>query len=382
MIHRPHCAAAHLAALLLAVIACLMNGCDDAGDGSGSRANQTGNEAATSPPPPAPGATQQTPSIQPSTAASRELAVRVDAPRPVEFNLGDVDPHSRHQITVSLTNPTSAAVTIDRAVPDCACTTTEPLDGRSIAAGESIVFPVSFTARGEPGDKHAKLNLIIDGGRYRPIIQLAANIVMPVMGEPPYVDALENKVKGTIDVYSRDGGPFRILSSNGAAPQLVGQSGGGTPANRYTLAWDVSSFAGPGMKLWWIVETDREDCPILPLRIRHEWSGSKADPDRRARGWIMKEYLINAGRIAPGKPVELDAVLTNATRQRITSVESLSSDASISLVSQQDVGEQESLVKLRLTPREGFTGLLYAMARFNSSTGHADCAVVAQVMQE
>ena len=372
-----------VAAILMAGIVISLPGCDNAGAGAGSGApeatKRSGSPAGSNLSAPAPGSSPQAPAIQPSSAAPRQLAVRIDAPKPTELNLGDVDPHSKHQITVSLTNPTSAPVTVDRAVPDCACTTTEPLDGRSIGAGETIVFPVNFAARSEPGEKHAKLNIIIDGGRFRPIIQIAANIVMPIMGEPPYVDALENKVKGTVGIYSRDGQPFTILSSNGAPPQLVGESGGGTTSNRYTLAWDVSPFAGPGMKLWWIVETDRADCPILPLRIRHEWSGSKADPDRRARGWIMKEYLINAGRIAPGKSVELEAVLTNQPRQRITSVESLSSDASIALVSQEDIGEQESLVKIRLTPRAGFTGLLYAMARFNSPTGFADCAVVAQV---
>jgi hypothetical protein len=367
----------------IAAMAMAHFGCDESSTRSGTGATTVADQSAAAPSQasstPSVGAKQQSPAIESNPSGAKQLSVRVDAPKPTEFNLGDVDPHSKHQITVSLTNPTSSAATIDRAVPDCACTTTEPLDGRTIGPGETIVFPVNFAARSEPGEKHAKLNIVIDGGRYRPVIQIAANIVMPIMGQPPYVDALENKTSGTVEIYSRDNQPFRIVSSNGAAPQLVGQSGGGTPSNRYTLAWDVSPFAGPGMKLWWIVETDRPDCPILPLRIRHEWSGGKADPDRRARGWIMKEYLINAASIAPGKPVELEAVLTNPNRQRITSVESLSSDAAISLISQQDVGEQESLVKLRFTPREGFAGLMYAMARFNSPTGHADCAVVAQV---
>jgi hypothetical protein len=58
------------------------------------------------------------------------------------------------------------------------------------------------------------------------------------------------------------------------------------------------------MPLWWVIQTDRADAPLVPLRIRHECTGSKADPGRYAREWFFPEPIGIVGRVAPGSAAE------------------------------------------------------------------------------
>jgi hypothetical protein len=147
------------------------------------------------------------------------------------------------------------------------------------------------------------------------------------------------------------------------------------------------------MKLWWIIETDRADCPILPCRIRHECTGTKADPNYKERKWLFKEPLVNAGRVKPGQTVTLTLETENGepkagpTRpaqfspsfKQISSMRSLTPDATVKLLKVQPRGEDEALVSFEFTPSASAKGMVYAKMRVTSPTGEGDIAVVASV---
>ena len=141
-----------------------------------------------------------------------------------------------------------------------------------------------------------------------------------------------------------------------------------------------------GARLWWAVETDNPDCPILPLRIRHECTGVLGDPDRRERGWSFKEYIANLGAIAGGKPVEVDVEIDNKSLVPILSVESMSPDARAELVSTHPrsgglTGGVTSC-RVRFTPRQGYEGMLYALVLFRSGTGDKELAFISRVLKQ
>ncbi|MCH8835857.1 MAG: hypothetical protein IH925_07905, partial [Proteobacteria bacterium] len=71
---------------------------------------------------------------------------------------------------------------------------------------------------------------------------------------------------------------LQIVSIDGRPPVFADgfDPASGVPRSAYTVRWHVpprSIDDCAGARLWWVVETDHPDCPILPLRIRHECTG-------------------------------------------------------------------------------------------------------------
>jgi hypothetical protein len=135
-------------------------------------------------------------------------------------------------------------------------------------------------------------------------------------------------------------------------------------------------------KLWWVVETDHPDCPVLPLRIRHDCTGLRADADHQQRGWIFREYLANLGSVKAGVPVEVEVDLRrlpSLQRISVTSVESLSEDVTAELVEAREGEGLFTTCTVRFTAHRGVEGLVYAMVKFSTASGDKDVAFVARV---
>ncbi len=127
------------------------------------------------------------------------------------------------------------------------------------------------------------------------------------------------------------------------------------------------------------METDHLDCPILPLRIRHECTGARRDLAHRQRGWRFKEYIVNLGGLTAGRDVEVNVDLPNSSGVRINGVTSLNTNALAILVSTHSIAHDISSCRVRFTPSRGYQGMLYAMVMFQSDTGNKDIAFIARV---
>ncbi|MCH8006483.1 MAG: DUF1573 domain-containing protein [Planctomycetes bacterium] len=313
---------------------------------------------------------------------------------PGGFDFGVIDPKSIHQALITLRNNGADPIRIIDAKPDCRCTAPENLAGRVIGPGESIPFSSTFTAPTETGPKKAKITLIFQhGGKTQRTISipLYGLITMAVRAAPTYVDALKGVTSGQVRLDSVDGRPFRIISADGRPPVFADgfEPASGQPRNAYTVQWHVpprSIDDCAGARLWWVVETDHPDCPILPLRIRHECTGIRGDPDRRERGWSFKEYIANLGAVAGGKSIEVDVEIDNKTLVPILSVESMSPDARAELVSTQPrsggLTGGVTRCRVRFTPRQGYEGMLYALVLFRSGTGDKEIAFISRVLDQ
>lgn len=313
-----------------------------------------------------------------------EGALRV-SPGGLDFGL--VAPNSAHQAHLTLHNTGTRPITIVRVQPTCLCTAPQDLSGTVIPPGGSVPFSSGFQAPTETGPKSARIQLIFaDGSQNRSLmVPLLGEITMAIRAEPPFVDALKGTTDGQVRLRAIDGRPFRVLSADGTAPVHSDgfDPGRDGPRDAYTLSWHVPARGiddCAGARLWWVVETDHPECPILPLRIRHDCTGSLSDPLRHQRGWVFKEPIVSLGAIVAGVPVEADVDLHNRGGVPITGVESLSPDATAQLLSSAPGSGTTTTCRVRFTPARGARGMLYAMVLFRSPAGDKDVAFVARVM--
>ncbi len=321
-----------------------------------------------------------------STAPLTAGALRIE---PGGFDFGIIEPKSVHDVNVTLYNTGSVPITILKVSPSCACTAPQDLTGTVVPAGGSVPFSATFSAPTEPGVKDAYIQLVFNaGGRQGHMkINLQGVITMPVRATPPYVDALKGVTTGRVHVESVDGRQFRIISANGETPTFVDGFDPQTdqPRNAYQIKWTIPARTTAncqGMRLWWVIETDHPDCPILPMRVRHECTGLNADPNWRQRTWRFSEFIAQLGALQGGVPVELDVDIVNKGNVRIYAAESRSSAADAELLSTSRRSGDITSCRVRFTPHRGVQGMLYAMVLFRSDSGSKDIAFIGRVMPD
>lgn len=307
--------------------------------------------------------------------------------QPESVSFGAVSPGSSHTGSFTLLNTTQAPLSVRAAVPSCKCTALTDIVGKSIPAGGSLKFDVTMEVPLTPGVKDATVQIVIEGLARPLTAKLSAESVMPIRVDPAYVDALKGKSTGTVVARSADGKPFRVLGADGAAPQFVGfDPSGDAPRAEYTLRWSAPSAPCEAMPLWWVLETDRADCPLVPLRIRHECTGSKADPGRFAREWFFPEPIGIVGRVAPGSPAETVVPIEHYNPQArgavqrpqwkdVVRVETRDPRARAALVRTQAGARDQVDVRLSVTPGADLRGFFAIPVDIVTATGSGTITV-------
>ncbi len=331
------------------------------------------------PPPPQPGGNR----FPASTPAS---PVRVEPP---VIELGVVPPNTEHRRTFRIVNDGPIALKVLAANPSCRCTTVDDIVGKSIPAGGSIDLEAVFAAPPTPGYKDATVNIVIEGVQRPLTAKIGGDVTLPIRVDPPFVDGLKGRVAGSIALTSIDGKPFTILSSGGRAPTFDGPAPQG-PQSAQRITWNIAGIACERMPLWWIVVTDHPDCPIVPLRIRHDCTGSKADMARYARYWIPKEQLVNLGRMASGgektEEFQIDhynprgrGAIVRRDWGEVRSVSTGTPDLSVRLLGTRPAGDGSVVLSLGFTAKPGFSGLVENVLRVETASGVAEIPLVAVV---
>ncbi len=313
---------------------------------------------------------------------------------PAIVDFGKVAPGSRHPATFSVKNLGSAPLTIKSVVPSCKCTDVNVLAGTIIAPGAAATLTATLDVPTTPGEKDAKVFLTFEGYPQPVMALLKADANLPIRALPAYVDALKKVTSGSIKLSSEDGKPFRVLSAGGAPPLFEGfDPAKQEPLASYTLRWAVPAEACESLPLWWIVETDRADCPIIPLRIRHECTGSRADPTKAERFWFFPEPIGVAGRLSAGQSAEVPMVIEHYNPKgkgavvrpdwsEVKSVRSLTPQFTAELTGTRPGSKDDLALLLKVSPTAGAKGLIYGMVEVETATGKGQVAVVMQVSAE
>ncbi|MSR17661.1 MAG: DUF1573 domain-containing protein, partial [Phycisphaerales bacterium] len=312
-------------------------------------------------------------------------------------DFGVVTPGSTQEAQFVLQNRSASSVRVAKVTPSCKCTAISLTEGTQIPAGGTVSFRASLAVPRTPGEKEAKVFIVLEGTTAPLMAMIRAVASLPVQASPTYIDALKNVTSGEVVLSSIDAKPFRILSVDGRTPVLAaatlsnGESTSASPpAASYKLRWDIPTpAAGETLPLWWIVETDRDDAPLIPLRIRHETTGTRADPGKDARYWFFPEALVLAGRIKSDQRVELSTEIEHLNVKgrgrverpdwsEVVGVKSLASGVNAELISARLVADHVE-VKFALTIGAGHSGFISVPIEIETKTGKGVVPVAASV---
>ena len=322
-------------------------------------------------------------------APAAPAAVVVEPPL---IDFGRVAPGSRHPARFMVRNVSSAPVTVARAMPSCKCTDLSDIVGRTIAPGTAIELTATLAVPGSPGQKDAEVLIALQGVPGVARARMQADVTMPVRVEPAYVDALKGVQEGEIRVSSVDGAPFRVTAAGGRAPAFVGfDPAVDAPRAEYRLRWRMQELGSPALPQWWVIDTDRADCPQVPLRIRHETTGARFDPARTTRFWFVPESIVLAGRVRPGTPVELRTTIehlnpaaqgrvTNPAWSQVRGVTVPGGEGTAELVSATPRGDSFVDLVFRFAAAPGRQGPMYVPVMIETATGRGPVFVAATVV--
>ena len=370
-------------ALMMTASASLLLGCgDDSSSGQGASAST---------PSPAVRKVQPYTSVNASNLAQAPRSQAAKNTRgwpPVEFepanlNFGIVPPHTIGKGTAKIWNVGDQPLRIVKSITSCGCTSTESLAGRVIPPGGFIEFNTEMEMKTGLGTKKEKVTLYFEGYDRAPVpFFFHAEVARPVRVIPPYVDAVNQRRTGTVEVTSLDNRPFQILKAHGLAPQFVGfDPAANEPRTRYTLKWDMGQFDRQRVPWFWIIETDHPDAPIVDVRLRHESTRPVQD---RTRSWQPKDHRILIDLVRNGESVEIitkHEYATNRTPMPQTArVQSLSAILDVELIGVEQKGQLLEF-RLRVTPKNAPLGLLYEHISVGSAGYMVPLRIIGRVIE-
>ncbi len=360
--------------LLVATVAMTIVGCERGGEkAAGSAAPATAPAAAPAAAPagtpaqpsgtaPAANSGGQNPQPPSPAPAQAEAAAgdSIDGPPPVRLepeimDFGILPPSIIKEGSIKLYNTGSKELEVLTAQPSCKCTTTDDISGKKIPVGGFVELKASMKAQSAPGKKSAEIKVLIDGYTQVIPIQLKSEVSLPVRVSPSYLNVVKGQpMKGRTVIESIDKKPFKVCAVGGKKPNLVGfDPEKDEPRNQYLLDWDFDRDFAPGeAKRYWIIETDREDCPLVDIFVRHE---STIGLPRMK----FTEYRHTFGRMDQGSPFEWTVDVSElGADEKVVTVASGSSQAKVELLGTTREGDITH-IKLKLVPNADTVGLTW-----------------------
>ena len=310
---------------------------------------------------------------------------------PEVIDFGAVAAGSINQGIFQLTNRGSRPVQVLRATPSCVCTTLTDLAGTTIGPGETVALEASLDAPKQAGEKEAKVFVQMQGMNQPAIVKLAGMVTLPIQPTPAFASALKGTESGVIRLASTDGRSFRVIASNGSTPAYVDFDPARDDARAtYDLRWSVQGMPPKTIPRWWVFTTDRADCPLVACRVRHAETGSRWDPTRMGRRWIIADDLADLGSVSIGEErdiaIELDhynprggGTVDNPNWSSGMSVRSADPRVEATLASSSKVSEERVAAVIRLRLKGPVEDLLYVPVTVTTATGTGVLEVVARV---
>ncbi len=283
---------------------------------------------------------------------------------PPTVDFGVVGPNTKVEAEVALTNATDKTLLILASVPSCQCTSVD-MKGVVIKPGETVPMPMSMKTSASTGIKVAGVTLMFQGHPDPVQVTIRSEVAYSVRAQPPFIDIQQSpkdaqnrpqpprSLTGTISLESLDGAPFRVVSVHGKAPVLANfDPAKDDPRSSYEMVYDFRNVAPRDVPSYLIVETDRPDCPVVDIRIRHEATHIRPN-------FKIGEFRSSFGALAPGSSGQFDIELKEVKTARVAKVASKDpSQASVAIAEQKSDGEN-LLLTVDVTPAAGHSGLVY-----------------------
>ena len=279
----------------------MLTGCGGSDEGG---ANTNGSGASTSSGTASPGAEQA--SARGAEAANALPPIRVF---PQILDWGTIDPEVEVEGSVQLQNISDSPLKIIAVQSTCKCTATKELDGTVIPPGGQVTLDATLEPQTSVGTRRTLIKVLVEG--YAQVLEITAQaeISRPVRVRPQYINTISNSdtpdptgavpnQTGTLMVSSKDRKPFKILSVQGRPPTYGPRKAITAEAQaQHVLTYDIEDYRQPNGRYqrYVIIETDRDDVPLIEVLLRHKNSELDIDPQLK-----LGAYLLNLGRTAPG----------------------------------------------------------------------------------
>ena len=295
---------------------------------------------------------------------------------PPVLDFGIIPPSVTKEGVVKLINTGTKELEVLTVQPSCKCTTLDDISGKKIPVGGFIELRAQMKAESSPGGKRAEVKILVDGYTQVLNVVLRNEVSLPIRVSPSYLNSVKGtEGKGTVVVESIDQKPFRICAVGGKTPTLIGfDPAKDEPRNQYVLDWNFArDFPDGKAPRYLIIETDRADCPLVDLFVRHESTFPKVV-------FRFTDYRHTFGRLEEGGSHEFHLDVTELPAgERIVTAATSSSAAKIEFlgVTTEAKGYR---VKLRVTPNPGQSGLLYVPFTIYSNQRQQDMTVWGQVV--
>jgi hypothetical protein len=377
-----------LSALAAAVCALTSTGCDQSNTAPSQAAQTAVSNTATSPSAPAQTQGPSTTTSQPAgvaqaSAPSQDTAAAesepVDGPPPLRLepavlDFGIIAPGKQAEGVCKLINTGTKELEVLTVQPGCKCTAINDIAGQKIPVGGSIDLKAAMTAQSAPGTKRADIKILIDGYTEVVTLGLVNEVSLPIRVSPAYLNAVKDQPQsGRIVVESIDKQPFRICSIGGKKPNLVGfDMEKDEPRSQYLVDWDFARDFPEGVApRYWIIETDRADCPLVDVFVRHE--SSLPRPSLK-----LTDYRHTFGRLEEGTSHEFTVDISDLPEsERVITAASSSSVARVELLSSEREGSITH-VKLKVTPQAGTLGVHFIPFNLYTNSKQQNVAVWGQ----
>lgn len=311
----------------------------------------------------------------PAAPAAEDLPPPVTV-EPEVMDFGTVPPGSVPEAVVRLRNTSDKPLPILAVQPSCKCTTVDDLVGKEIPPGGFVELKATMKKDSSPGQKKADIKVLVDGYSRVIPIQLRMEVSLPVRAVPGFVNAVRGQpTSGRLVVESLDKQPFKICAVGGKPPNLIGfDPATDAPRNQYLLSYDITKdFEGGPMPLFWIIETDRADCPLIDVRMRHESTMPKPT-------FKMQDYRITFGRVEQGKSAEFTVQIAELPEDEPILGAAIDSDRGrVEIVKIEKEGIMTDIT-LRFTPSDTSDGLVWAPLKLHSNRRTQDAFLWGQVV--
>ena len=337
--------------------------CDRPGPSAADGVVQTGSAT----PSGAPSGSVVTTGAAPSSAQDEP----VDGPPPIRvepevLDFGIVPPSVSKEGAVRLVNTGTKELEILTVQPSCKCTTLDDVAGKKIPVGGFVELRTTMKAQSAPGRKGADIKVLIDGYSQVVPIQLKQEVSLPIRVSPSHLNVVKGQpMRGRTVIESIDKQPFRICAVGGKKPNLADfDPEKDEPRNQYLLEWDFERDFAPGeAKRYWIVETDRVDCPLVDIFVRHETTVLIP------KGIAPTEYRHTFGRQEQGSTYDFVLELSKmGPDEKIVAAASASSAARVELIDSKLEGDVMR-VFLRVVPSADAIGVTWIPFMVYSSAG-------------
>ncbi len=308
---------------------------------------------------------------------------------PAEMDFGVLAPGEAGRGTSRIWNIGLEPIRIARSITSCGCTSADDLTGRVIPPGGYTEFSTTMKMKSGLGEKKEKITVYFDGSPKRLAIQYyTAEVSLPVRLTPSalareLVNGQWTQVtSGQVRLEAVDGKPFRVLRSQGAPPVFVDfDPARDPPRSQYTIRWDLARL-GNQIPWFWVIETDRDDCPVIDARIQHASTAPLRVP---GRPWVPKDQRLLVGRVRRGESFEIATRIEyggrNQPQPETATVSSWNPSLRAELLDVQPDG-RELQYRIRLTPTAGLPpGLLYVQLAIRASGFDSPLYVIGTVVE-